>query len=163
MESTVADYLKTRLEQLGLDRMFGVAGNYTAALLDTILADDDSPIAISGNPNEICAGFAADACARYKGIGAVYVTYGVGAFTALNTIAGACVEHVPVVLINGAPTAKERVTEQQEGLLFSHTTGNPLVDISLFRPVTAAAERITDAARAPQVPIPESPEAKSPC
>ena len=36
---TVASYLKIRLEQLGLERMFGVAGNYTAAFLDTILAD----------------------------------------------------------------------------------------------------------------------------
>ena len=149
MELTVAGYLKARLEQLGLDRMFGVAGNYTAALLDTILADDNTPITISGNPNEICAGFAADAYARYKGIGAVYVTYSVGAFTALNPIAGSYVERVPVVLINGAPTAKETVTEQQEGLLYSHTTGNPLVDISLFRPITAAAERITDAGQAP--------------
>ncbi|NHN35917.1 alpha-keto acid decarboxylase family protein [Pseudomaricurvus alcaniphilus] len=149
MQTTVADYLKTRLEQLGLEQMFGVAGNYTAALLDTILADSDSPITISGNPNEICAGFAADAYARYKGIGAVYVTYSVGAFTALNTIAGAYVEHVPIVLINGAPTRKETVIERQEGLLYSHTTGNPMVDISLFRPVTVAAERIIDAGQAP--------------
>lgn len=78
---TVASYLKTRLEQLGLDRMFGVAGNYTAAFLDTILVDKNSPIKISGNANEICAGYAADAYARLKGIGAVYVTYSVGAST----------------------------------------------------------------------------------
>ncbi len=32
---TVAGYLKTRLEQLGLDRLFGVAGNYTTPFLDT--------------------------------------------------------------------------------------------------------------------------------
>ena len=103
MGLTVADYLKTRLEQLGLDRMFGVAGTYTAALLDTILAEDNTPISSAGKPNEMCAGFAADAYARYKGIGAVYVTYSVGAFSALNQIAGSYVERVPVVLINSAP------------------------------------------------------------
>ena len=147
--NTVATYLKTRLEQLGLDRMFGVAGNYTAALLDTILADETSPIVISGNPNEICAGFAADAYARLKGIGALYVTYSVGAFTLLNTIAGSYTEQVPVVLINGAPTNKEDSTEKNAGLLYSHTTGFQFVDIHMFRPVTVAAERITNAKQAP--------------
>ena len=61
---TVADYLKQRLEQLNMQQMFGVAGNYTAPLLDTILADPDSLIKISGNANEMCAGYAADAYAR---------------------------------------------------------------------------------------------------
>lgn len=145
----VAKYLELRLEQLGLDRMFGVAGNYTAALLDTILADHTSPITISGNPNEICAGYAADAYARYRGIGALYVTYSVGAFSLLNTIAGSYTERVPVLLINGAPTNKEASIEANAGLLYSHTTGNALVDIELFRPVTAAAERVVNARQAP--------------
>ena len=146
---TVATYLKTRLEQLGLDRMFGVAGNYTAALLDTILVDPDSPITISRNPNEMCAGYAADAYARYRGIGALYVTYSVGAFSLLNTIAGSFTERVPVLLINGAPTNKEACVEANAGLIYSHTTGNELVDIEVFRPVTAAAERVTNATQAP--------------
>lgn len=145
---TVADYLKARLEELGLDRMFGVAGNYTAALLDTILADKDSPIEISGNANEICAGWAADAYARHKGIGALYVTYSVGAFTLLNCIAGSYTEQVPVILINGAPTNKEDSIEKNAGLLYSHTTGYQFVDIHMFRPITVAAERITNAAQA---------------
>jgi len=33
---TVAQYLKIRLEQLGCEHIFGVAGNYSAALLNTI-------------------------------------------------------------------------------------------------------------------------------
>ncbi|MDQ5807521.1 MAG: thiamine pyrophosphate-binding protein [Actinomycetota bacterium] len=146
---TVATYLKTRLEQLGLDRMFGVAGNYTAALLDTILADARSPITISTNANEMCAGYAADAYARYRGIGALYVTYSVGAFSLLNTIAGSYTERVPVLLINGGPTNKEASIETNAGLIYSHTTGYDLVDVEVFRPVTAAAERVTNAAQAP--------------
>ncbi|WP_202819780.1 alpha-keto acid decarboxylase family protein [Thaumasiovibrio subtropicus] len=147
--TTVASYLKQRLEELGLEQMFGVAGNYTAPFLDTILADPSSPIKIGGNANELCAGYAADAYARFKGIGAVYVTYSVGAFSLLNTIAGSYVEKVPVVLINGAPTNKEDAIEKNTGLLYSHTTGYQLVDIHMFRPVTAAAERITNAQQAP--------------
>jgi indolepyruvate decarboxylase len=148
-EFTVAAYLKVRLEQLGLDRMFGVAGNYTAAFLDTILVDPASPITISSNANELCAGYAADAYARYRGIGAVYVTYSVGAFSLLNTIAGSFIERVPVLLVNGAPTNKETSIEANAGLLYSHTTRNALADVDVFRPFTAAAERITDGTRAP--------------
>ena len=146
---TVAEYLKLRLEQVGVAQMFGVAGNYTAALLDTILADEASPITISGNANEICAGFAADAHARLKGPTALYVTYSVGAFSLLNTIAGSYVEQVPVILINGAPTNKEDQTSKRAGLLYSHTTGYEFVDIHMFKPITVAAERITNAAQAP--------------
>jgi len=146
--TTVSNYLKIRLEEIGLQQMFGVAGNYTAAFLDTILSDKESPIKISGNANEICAGYAADAYARLKGVSALYVTYSVGAFSLLNTIAGSQVEQVPVVLINGAPTNKEDAIEKNAGLLYSHTTGYQMVDIHMFRPITAAAERITNAKQA---------------
>ncbi len=147
--TSVAGYLKARLEQLGLDRMFGVAGNYTAPFLDTILADPLSPIAITGSPNELCAGFAADAYARFRGFGCLYTTYSVGSFSLLNAIAGSYVERVPVLLVNGAPTSKETSVEQNAALLYSHTTGYDLVDIHMFRPVTAACERITNGGQAP--------------
>ncbi|MBB3233139.1 alpha-keto acid decarboxylase family protein [Halomonas stenophila] len=146
---TVAQYLKLRLEQQGLQHMFGVAGNYTAPLLDTILADECSPLRhIESNANELCAGYAADAYGRLKGFAAVYVTYSVGAFSILNAIAGSFVERVPVLLINGAPTNKEDSIEKHTGLLYSHTTGYQFVDINMFRPVTVAAERITNARQA---------------
>jgi len=146
---TVANYLKTRLEQLGLKQMFGIAGNYTAPFLNTILADPSSPIAFSGNVNELCAGYAADGHARLTGISALFVTYSVGAFSLLNTIAGSFTEMVPLVLINGAPTNKEDSTEQNAGLLYAHTIGTMVPDIDMFRGVTVAAERITNARQAP--------------
>lgn len=146
---TVAKYLKYRLEEQELDRLFCVAGNYSAPLLDTILEDSTSPIKITGNPNEICAGYAADGYARMKGIGAVCVTYGVGALSLLNTTAGSFVERVPVVVINGAPTFKENLNEKNAGLLYSHMTENPFNDFNIFSQVTAAAERIIDARQAP--------------
>lgn len=144
----VARYLKLRLEQLGLDRMFGVAGNYTAPFLNTILADSASPIAISRNANEQCAGYAADGYARLKGIGALYVTYSVGALSLVNAIAGSYTEQVPLILVNGAPTNKEDSVERNAGLMYAHTTGDMVPDIEMFRGVTVAAERITNAVQA---------------
>jgi indolepyruvate decarboxylase len=126
-----------------------VAGNYTAAFLNTILADPGSPIVIAGNVNEMCAGYAADGYARLRGIGALFVTYSVGAFSLLNTIAGSFTELVPLLLINGVPTNKEDSVEKDAGLLYAHTTGNLVPDIEMFRGVTAAAERITNARQAP--------------
>ena len=148
-ETTVAGYLKTRLEELGLDRLFGVAGNYTAPFLDTILEDASSPIAITGIPNELVAGYATDGYARVKGIGAVAVTYGVGAFSLVNAVAGAFVEYVPLVVINGAPTNKEFLNLRFTGLLYSHMMADPYSNLDVFRRVTVAAERIVNAAEAP--------------
>lgn len=146
---TVAGYLKQRLEELGLERLFGVAGNYTAPFLDTILEDAQSPIAITGVPNEICAGYAADGYARLKGIGAVAVTYGVGAFSLLNAVAGSYVELAPVVVINGAPTNKEFLNERVSGLLYSHMMDDPNSNLNVYRQVAVSAQRIVNANEAP--------------
>lgn len=149
---TVASYLKTRFEELGLNHIFGVAGNYSAPFLNTILEDKSSPIKVTGIPNELCAGYAADGYARVqgaKGIGAVAVTYGVGAFSVLNAIAGSFVEQIPIVVINGAPTNKEFSNQRSTGLLYSHMMPNPYSNIEVYRSVTVAAERISNAHQAP--------------
>jgi indolepyruvate decarboxylase len=114
-EFTVAAYLKNRLEEIGLEQMFGVAGNYTAGLLDTILADPDSPIKISGNANEICAGYAADAYARLKGVSALYVTYSVGAFSLLNTIAGHSWSRSRYYLSTERPPTRKMISRKSIG------------------------------------------------
>ena len=147
--NTVANYLKIRLIELGVQDMFGVAGNYAAPFLDTVLADPGQRIKLLGTSTEINAGYAADAYGRYQGYGAAFVTYGVGSFSILNATAGSYVEKVPVLVINGAPTNKENNIEKNAGLLFSHSTGNQLADLDMFEKVTVAAERITDANLAP--------------
>jgi len=65
--STVANYLLTRLVQLGVQDLFGVAGNYAAPFLDTILADPGERVRLLGTSTEMNAGYAADAYARYRG------------------------------------------------------------------------------------------------
>jgi indolepyruvate decarboxylase len=148
---TVASYLQKRLEDLGLKRIFGVAGNYTAPFLDTILEDKSAKIQITGTSNELCAGYAADGYSRIqgeKGLGAVAVTYGVGSFSLLNAVAGSFVEKVPVVVINGAPTNKEFAGQKFIGHISSHMLPDVNSNINVFRNVTVAAERITNADQA---------------
>lgn len=146
---TVAGYLKQRLEELGLRELFGVAGNYTAPFLDTILEDPASPIRIVGVPNEIIAGYACDGSARLRGIGAVAVTYGVGAFSLLNAVAGAAVEQVPMVVINGAPTNKEYQNLASTGLLYSHMMTDPYSNLDVYRRVAVNSVRLINAGEAP--------------
>lgn len=54
---------------------------------------------VSGTCNELNAAYAADGYARLKGIGALVTTYSVGELSAINGIAGAYAESVPVVNI----------------------------------------------------------------
>lgn len=146
---TVAKYLQLRLEELGLGHVFGVAGNYTAPFLDTIVEDPNAKIKIVGNTNEINAGHCADGYARLNRISAVAVTYGVGAFSLLNPVAGSYVEHNAVLVINGAPTNAEQKKNIGEGLMASHMTGDMYSNINVYRNVTVAAEQVTSGGEAP--------------
>lgn len=71
--------------------------------------------------------YAADGYARVKGISALVTTFGVGELSALNGIAGAYAEQVPVIHIVGCPST----TSERNGLLLHHTLGNG--DFNVFR------------------------------
>lgn len=66
------------------------------------------------------AAYAADGYARVKGISAIVTTFGVGELSALNGLAGAYSEQVPVVHIVGTPST----ISQRNGMLLHHTLGN---------------------------------------
>jgi TPP-dependent 2-oxoacid decarboxylase len=104
--TTVAGYLLTRLAEAGLASVFGVPGDYNLAILDAIA--DRSDLAWIGMATEQGAGYAADSYARLRGIGALVTTFGVGELSALNAIAGADAESVPVVHIVGTPALAAR-------------------------------------------------------
>lgn len=145
---TVADYLLTRLKQLGLDKVFQVPGDYVQEFMEAL--DDFDGIEAIGDVNELGAGYAADGYARLKGIGAISVQFGVGTFSALNAVAGSYVERNPVVVITASPTTEDRVTIEQTGALFHHSTGNLNTDKNVYKNVTVAAEIISDARQAPK-------------
>lgn len=115
MKQTIGTFLLRRLHEAGIEHIFGVPGDYNLELMQQ-LEDQEDPAWI-GNCNELNASYAADGYARIKGLAAVIVTNGVGALSAINGIAGAYSEHVPVICICGSIPAKS----VQRGDLMHHT------------------------------------------
>jgi indolepyruvate decarboxylase len=115
---TVGDYLIARLAEAGIRHVFGVPGDYNLEFLDHII--DSADLTWVGNANELGAAYAADGYARVSGAGALVTTYGVGELSAINGIAGAYAEYVPVIHIVGAPAT----SAQRAGLLNHHTLGD---------------------------------------
>jgi indolepyruvate decarboxylase len=144
---TVARYLAARLEQLGITHLFGVPGNHLGPFLSTLRAT--TGVQWVGTPTEMGGGYAADAFARVHGIGAVAVTYGVGAFSLLNTIGGAYVEEIPVIAINACPTFEQWQNFRAVGLLTSHMSPRFESNLEVYRQVTVDAQVLSNAALAP--------------
>ncbi|MBO3675616.1 alpha-keto acid decarboxylase family protein [Streptomyces sp. NEAU-YJ-81] len=97
----VGDYLLRRLREVGVRHVFGVPGDYQLEFLDQVEAMDG--LDWVGNCNELNAAYAADGYGRLNGIAALVTTFGVGELSALNGVAGAYAESVPVVSIVGTP------------------------------------------------------------
>jgi indolepyruvate decarboxylase len=74
-------------------------------------------------------------------MGALTVTNAVGALSAINGIAGAYAEHVPVILIAGSIPLRSI----ERGLGMHHTTGDGTWDrfLGAFAQLTAAQARLT--------------------
>ncbi len=137
---TIAEFIIDRLYRHGVRHVFSLPGTSCAGLLEAILASErikNVPVS-----SELEAGYAADAYARLRGLGALSVAYGVGTLSLLSAVAGSYVERVPVVVINGGPSARELWEERNRGVLFSHSTGLPRSDLQTFRQFTVQAIRI---------------------
>jgi TPP-dependent 2-oxoacid decarboxylase len=149
----VSRYLIHRLGQLGIGRLFGVPGNHLGPFLE-ILAEERAAgrttLGWVGTPTEIGAGSAADGFARVHGIGAVAVTYGVGAFSLLNTIGGAYVEQIPLLAINASPTYEQWLNFRSIGLLTSHMSPRFESNLDVYRQVTVDAQVINNGRLAPR-------------
>jgi indolepyruvate decarboxylase len=144
---TVADYLIARLKQAGLAHLFAVPGDYASPFL--VALDATPGIARIANINELGSGYAADGYARFRGIGAACVQYGVGTFSLLNCTAGSFVERLPVVVISASPSTADRRLEYSEQILFHHSTGDLRADQIVFQNVTVASEILRTGAEAP--------------
>ena len=101
-QCTVGNYLLFRLKELGIRHIFGVPGDYNLELLDEIEATEG--LDWIGNCNELNAAYAADGYARLNRSAALVTTFGVGELSAINGIAGAYAEQVPVISIVGTPS-----------------------------------------------------------
>jgi TPP-dependent 2-oxoacid decarboxylase len=141
---TVADYLMDRLAELGVDRAFGVPGDYSLALLDHVIGHP--AVTWTGTTNELNAGYAADGYGRLRGIAALFTTYGVGELSAINAIAGSYAEHVPVVHVVGAPAT----TAQAARRPVHHTLGDGVFGhfMAMHTEITCARAALTPDAAA---------------
>jgi indolepyruvate decarboxylase len=92
----------------------------------------------------------ADGYARIHGIGAAAATYGVGAFSLLNTIGGAYVEEVPLVAMVASPTYEQWLNLRSIGLVTSHMSPRFESNLDVYRQVTVDAQTVSNAALAPR-------------
>ena len=139
MKMSIGTFLLRRLQEAGIRHIFGVPGDYNLEFMQQ-LEDRGEPTWV-GNCNELNASYATDAYARINGIGAMIVTHGVGTFSAINGIAGAYSEHVPVILISGSIPMRS----VQRGNLMHHTLAeHGKGDLCrIYSEVTAAQAQLT--------------------
>ena len=69
--------------------------------------------------NELNGGYAADGYARATGFSAFVVTYMVGGLSAINAVAGAYSDDLPLLLISGGPNTNDAPAHN----ILHHTTG----------------------------------------
>lgn len=139
---SVGTYLARRLMQVGVGHYFTVPGDFTLSLLDEFLKEDN--LNMIGCCNELNAAYAADGYARATGtpppplglrpsafaphlpssvpsggMGVVCTTYMVGGLSAINGVAGAYSDDLPVLLVSGGPN----YLDANERHIIHHTIG----------------------------------------
>lgn len=134
---TIGGYLIERLQSLGVDHVFGVPGDYIIAFFKQL---SDSKIQLVNTCDELTAGYAADAYARIRGLGAVCVTYSVGGLKVINATAQAFAEKSPIIVITGAPGINERT----KNALLHHTVRDFDTQRRIFDEVTIASAVLSD-------------------
>jgi indolepyruvate decarboxylase len=139
MKETIGDFLLRRLHEAGVQHLFGVPGDFNLEFMQQI-AERGDPTWI-GTCNELNGAYAADGYARLHGLGALVVTNGVGALSAINGIAGAYSEHVPVICVCGAPPM--RAVEHRDLMHHTLADGGRGNFYRAFTEVTAAQAHLT--------------------
>jgi pyruvate decarboxylase len=93
------------------------------------------------------SGYAADGYARVKGISTLFTTFGVGELSALNAMAGAYAEYVPIVHLVGAPS----ILSQRGRAALHHTLGDGRYRVfeDMSRQISCAAAVLDDVDTAP--------------
>lgn len=134
---SIGAYLIRRLQDYGIGHVFGIPGDYVLSFYTML---EQSPLQTIGCTREDCAGFAADAYARVRGMGALCVTYCVGGLSVCNSIAGAYAEKSPVVMITGSPGLRERVHHP----LLHHMVRNWRTQYDVFEKLCCAGTELTD-------------------
>ena len=134
----VSEYLLARVKSLGVDHIFGIPGDF---ILPFFQCMGDSEVDHIAACNELNAGYAADGYARLKGLGVAVVTYGPGAFSLVNAVAGAYAESVPLLVISGGPDSAAYASQP----VLHHTLpGKYDASVKIFGQITAYAAVLID-------------------
>lgn len=142
---TVGGYLLDRLQQNGVQHIFGIPGDYVLRFDKMI---EGHAIQFINATRENTAGFMADAYARMRGLGVACITYGVG-INITNAISQAYVESSPVVIISGAPGTNEFEQSHYLHHLINQSFGRDLTQLEIFKQITVDQAVLTDANTAP--------------
>jgi len=142
--TNISQYLLKRLHDLGSQHLFGVCGDVVLGFMEQVTK---GPVKQINCCNELNAAYAADGYARTHGIGTVVTTFTVGPLSAINAIGGSFAEHVPVVMIAGAPERHHALA----GRMLHHTLGSDYsIAQQMFSKITVACEYLEDPQKAPQ-------------
>jgi len=136
-----SEYLLDRLADYKVDHIFGIPGDY---ILPFFANAEASGIKMVTTTHEPSAGYAADAYARTRGLGAAVATYGVGALNMLNATAQAYAERSPTLFISGAPEIDGRNPDR----LLHHEIKHWDTQIRAFSEMTCSAVNIVDKSNA---------------
>ena len=125
MKQTVIQYVLSRLNEIGISDIFGVPGDYAFPINRAIC--EDKRFHWIGSCNELNASYAADGYSRIKGLVGLCTTQGVGELSAINGVAGAYSEHLPIFHLIGMQPS----TPRQSNVYMHHTLGIKEHDIFL--------------------------------
>ena len=145
--NSLGQHLLKRLESFGVRHIFGVPGDY---VLPFDKAIEESSIPFINAANELTAGYMADAYGRLSGMGVACITYGVG-ISIVSALAQAYVESSPLVVISGAPSAKDLEKCPHLHHVIHNGSEKPKIDTqaNLFRQVTIDQAILSDPKSAP--------------
>lgn len=133
----VGEYLFKRLKALGVEHIFGIPGDFALPLFRAL---DEAGLKCVVTTHEPSAGFAADAYARLRGLGAAVVTFGAGALNMVNAIAQAYAEKSPVLVISGAPEIQGRKVDA----LLHHKVKTFESQLNVYKEITGCAIALND-------------------
>lgn len=119
---TIAEYVLRRLAALGIEKVFGVPGDYAFSVNNA--AEVVEGLEWVACANELNAAYAADGYARIRGAAILSTTHGVGELSALNGVMGSKAHRLPVFHIVGMPS--ERI--QHLRLVTHHNLGDTRYD-----------------------------------
>lgn len=116
---TLGRFLAERIADAGVRHWFAVPGDFNLSLLDQLLLEQRMQMV--NTCNELNGGYAADGYARACGISCLVTTFSVGGLSAINAVAGAYAEDLPIICVVGAPPS----TAWGAPRILHHSLGKP--------------------------------------